>query len=107
MIVKEGVSLAGCRSEILAAAITIIAPVFLKHEREAVITSGTEPHRHSAKRSAHYRGDALDFRHRFFRTMEKKAEVLQDLTDALGPDFVVVLESTHYHIHYAPVYHEA
>ena len=105
MIVKEGVSLKGCRPEILAAAITIIAPVFKKHDRTAVITSGTEKVKHSAKRSAHYRGDALDFRNRFFPTVEKKAEVLQDLTEALGPDFVVVLESTHYHIHYAPVYH--
>ena len=106
MVVKDGVSLAGCRPEILAAAITIIAPVFLKHDRIAVITSGTENVKHSAKRSAHYRGYALDFRSRYFPTVEKKAEVLQDLTEALGPDFVVVLESTHYHIHFAPVYHE-
>lgn len=107
MIVKQGVSLEGCRPEILAAAITIIAPIFVKHDRVAVITSGTEKVKHSAKRSAHYRGDALDFRNRFFRSMEKKVQVLEELTEALGPDFVVVLESTHYHIHYAPVYHEA
>lgn len=107
MIVKEGVSLEGCRPEILTAAITIIAPIFLKHDRIAVITSGTENIKHSAKRSAHYRGDALDFRNRFFRSTKKKVQVLEELTEALGPDFVVVLEKTHYHIHYAPVYHEA
>lgn len=104
MIVKQGASIEGCRPEILIAAITIIAPIFLAHDRIAVITSGTEKYKHSAKRSAHYRGDALDFRHRFFRSMDKKAEVYQEMVDALGPDFVVVLESTHYHIHYAPVY---
>jgi len=107
MILKEGVSIDGCRSEILIAALTIIAPIFLKHERIAVIDSGTEPHRHSAKRSRHYSGDALDFRHRYFRGIEKKAQVMEELQDALGPDFVVVLETLHYHIHYAPVYHGA
>jgi hypothetical protein len=106
MVVKDGVSLEGCRPEILAAAITIIAPVFLKHDRIAVITSGTENVKHSAKRSAHYRGDALDFRSRFFPTIEKKVEVMEELQEALGPNFVVVLESTHYHIHYAPIYED-
>lgn len=104
MIVKQGVSLEGCRPEILVAAITIIDPIFKKHERTAVITSGTEKIKHSAKRSAHYRGDALDFRSRFFPTVEKKVAVMEELQEALGPNFVVVLESTHYHIHYAPVY---
>jgi hypothetical protein len=104
MVLKDGVSIEGCRPEILIAAITIIAPIFQKHNRTAVITSGTEKVKHSAKRSAHYRGDALDFRNRYFPTVEKKAEVLQDLSDGLGPNFVVVLESTHYHIHYAPVF---
>ena len=107
MVIKDGVSLEGCRPEILAAAITIIAPIFVKHERIAVITSGTENVKHSAKRSAHYRGDALDFRSRYFPTVLQKVQVMDELQEALGPDFVVVLESTHYHIHYAPVYHEA
>jgi hypothetical protein len=106
MIVKKGASIDGCRPEILVAAITKIAPIFLKHDRIAVITSGTEKYKHSAKRSAHYRGDALDFRHRFFRSMDKKAEVLQEISEALGPNFVCVLEKTHYHIHYAPVYED-
>jgi hypothetical protein len=106
MILKKGVSIDGCRPEILIAAITIIAPIFAKHDRVAVITSGTEKVKHSAKRSAHYRGDALDFRHRYFRSLDKKAEVLQELSEALGPNFVCVLEKTHYHIHYAPVYED-
>ena len=106
MIVKKGVSLKGCRPEILIAAITVIAPIFARHERVAVITSGTEKYKHSAKRSAHYRGDALDFRSRLFRSIEKKVQIMDEIQEALGPDFVVVLESTHYHVHYAPVYHE-
>lgn len=104
MKVKKCASIEGCRPEILVAAITIIAPIFAAHDRVAVITSGTEKYKHSAKRSSHYRGDALDFRSRYFRSMEKKAQVLQEISEALGQNFVCVLESDHYHIHYAPVY---
>ena len=103
MKVKKGVVLDGCRAEIITAAITVIAPIFKLYGEEAVITSGIEKHRHSVKRSAHYRGDALDWRHRFF-DYDTKLEVVQSLKDELGSHFVVVLEQTHIHIHYAPVY---
>ena len=103
MFVKSVAEIEGCNSEILIAAITIIDPIFREHEQEAVITSGTEKYKHSAKRSRHYRGDALDFRHRFF-DLPTKNLVLQELTKRLGKHFVVVLESTHFHIHFAPVY---
>ena len=103
MFIKSSASVEGCRAEILRAAIEIIDPIFREFGEEAVITSGTEKHKHSVKRSRHYSGDALDFRHRFF-TLPEKNRVLQELTRQLGNDFVVVLESTHYHIHYAPVY---
>lgn len=103
MQIKEDVSIEGCNSEILIAAITIIDPVFKEFGEESVITSGSEKYKHSAKRSRHYRGDALDFRHRFF-VWSVKNKVLAELKARLGKHFVVVLESTHFHIHYAPVY---
>ena len=103
MYIKSGASVDGCRAEILRAAIEIIDPIFREYGQEAVITSGTEKYKHSAKRSRHYAGDALDFRHRFF-DLPGKNQVLQELTKRLGKHFVVVLESTHFHIHYAPVY---
>ena len=103
MIVKLGAEIDKCRAEILIAAVTIIEPIFKRYGQEAVITSGTEKYRHSVKRSRHYSGDALDFRHRFFE-LPTKNKVLQELTKALGIHFVVVLESTHFHIHFAPVY---
>ena len=105
MFIKQGVSIVGCRTEILVAAISIIDPVFREFGQEAVITSGTEKYKHSVKRSRHYDGSALDFRHRFF-TLPQKNAVLQQLTERLGKHFVVVLESTHFHIHYAPVYED-
>ena len=103
MKVKKDVVLAGCRAEILTAAITIIAPIFKLYGQEAVITSGIETYKHSVKRSAHYRGDALDFRHRWFDS-ETKLEITKSLKDELGQHFVVQLEKTHIHIHFAPVY---
>lgn len=105
MFIKPGASVEGCRAEILRAAIEIIDPIFREFGEEAVITSGTERHKHSVKRSRHYSGDALDFRHRFF-TLPHKNAVLQQLTERLGKHFVVVLESTHFHVHYAPVYED-
>ena len=103
MLLKSGVSIDGCRAEILIAAITIIDPTFKEHGQEGVVTSGTEKYYHSVKRSTHYKGDALDWRHRFF-DLPTKNKVLQELTKRLGKHFVVVLESTHFHIHFAPVY---
>lgn len=103
MILKDGVSLEGCRPEILIAAITIMGPIFKKYGHEGVVTSAAEKQKHSAKRSTHYKGDALDWRCWFFDD-ETKQLVLQELTTQLGKHFVVVLESDHYHTHYAPVY---
>jgi len=102
-LIKEGASIAGCRAEILIAYISVITQVFRDHGKDAVITSGTEEYKHSVKRSRHYSGDALDIRSRWFDASEKSA-ILMQLQNKLGKDFVVLLESNHFHIHYAPVY---
>lgn len=105
MILKRGVSIEGCRAEILIAAISKIAPLFSEFCQPCVITSATEKYKHSAERSAHYRGDALDFRTRFFSS-EEKAVFLIEVRKKLGKDFVCIMESTHLHIHWSPVYHD-
>lgn len=105
MIIKKNASIAGCRSEILIAAITIIEPLYLEFGHPCVITSGTEHYEHSAERSAHYRGDALDLRTRFFSDSEKNL-FAQALKKRLGSDFVVVLERTHLHVHWSPVFQQ-
>jgi len=102
-LIKEGANIDDCRAEILIAYITTITPVFRDHGKDALITSGSEPYKHSAKHSRHYSGDALDIRSRWFSEPEKIA-ILTQLQNKLGEDFVVLLESTHFHIHYAPVY---
>ncbi len=104
MIIKKGASIQGCRKEILTAAITIIEPAFIEFGKPCVITSGIEKYKHSANRSAHYRGDALDFRTRHFKTESEKHLFLDVLVDRLGPHFVVILEKTHLHVHWSPVY---
>ncbi len=76
---------------------------------EAVITSGTEDFKHTAKRSAHYRGDATDWRSKTLDVADKP-KALAALKKLLGPDFVVILENKgkpqeHFHIHWSPVYH--
>ena len=108
MKIKQGVSIAGCKGEILAAAITIIDPTFQEFGKEGVITSGSEIYKHSAKRSSHYMGYATDWRSWWF-TADEKNVILALLKERLGVHFVVVLEnvgkpSEHYHIHYAKVY---
>ena len=104
MKLKSGVSIKGCRAEILIAAIEIIEPLYIEYGYDCVITSGTEKYKHSVNRSAHYRGDALDFRTREFSGAEEKLKFYEDVSMILGPDFVCVLERTHLHIHWSPVY---
>lgn len=106
-MIKQGASIDKCRAEILKAYIKIIQPIYKKRGLEAVITSGSEPYKHSAKRSRHYSGDAIDLRSKTLG--DKKYDVLAEIQLELGPDFVVVLEcaeqvNEHFHIHYAPVY---
>ncbi len=103
MLLKQGISISGCRAEILIAGLTIIDPIFRQFGKESVITSGTERYKHSATRSRHYSGDALDFRHRWF-DYQTKVRICDELTLRLGKHFVVVLESSHFHIHFAPIY---
>lgn len=105
MILKKGVSIEGCRPEILIVGTAIITPLYSEYGHPCVVTSGTEKVKHSAERSAHYRGDALDFRTRFFTDAEKQL-FIKDLRQKLGRDFVCILEATHLHVHWSPVYKE-
>lgn len=67
-----------------------------------VVTSAAEPIEHSVPRSAHYRGDAIDIR--IWHLPDVPAAV-EELKELLGPDYVVLQEPTHIHIHWSPVFH--
>lgn len=103
MLLKEGVSVDGCRAEILIAAISIIAPLYKRYGHTLIITSGTEDVEHSVKHSRHYSGDALDLRHRYFSN-KAKHQIVAELKLLLGDNFVILLERHHIHVHYAPIY---
>ena len=100
MKLKDGVSLEGLRDEIRATFPAIDRIHENLADQEATITS-TKDGKHSASRSAHYRGDAIDL-----RTWHVDGEEYQQqLTLELGSDFVVILERDHMHVHWSPVYH--
>jgi hypothetical protein len=88
----------GMQTPILLA-IMIAAPIFEQHGVDLVITSGMEG-RHGL-RSSHYIGYAVDFRSREIPTA-KRAAFTDELQDALGPDYQVINESTHFHVQFRP-----
>ena len=107
IICKRGVSIDGCRPEILIAAIQI-EPIFSGYDVDLIITSGSEAYKHSAKRSAHYRGDAIDLRVKHLSQAARFA-VLRKIKRKLGKDFIVLHEGIgkpweHFHIHWSPVF---
>ena len=101
ILLKHGVSINECRREILIALITKIAPWFEDFDVDCVITSASENFKHSAERSKHYCGDALDIRSRELSDRQQ-VELAKALEKELRDDFVVILEKDHFHIHYAP-----
>ena len=99
MKVKDGVDLDELRDE-MRAACPIIDEVHQElAQREAIATS-TKDGKHSVKRSAHYRGDAVDLRTWY----ADGDEFAIQLRLALGENFVVLHESDHVHVHWSPVY---
>lgn len=74
---------------------------------QVTVTSGAEWIPHSKPRSAHHRGDAIDHRIWAFDGKPYLMDIyLRELRENLGPEFVIVLESDHMHIHWSPRYHE-
>ncbi len=104
MKLKENVDISGLRREIRGAFGAMdrvhMDLTQVRGERlEAIVTSATGG-LHSVKRSAHYRGDAVDL-----RTWHVDGQEYADkLTEVLGADFVVLFERDHVHVHWSPVW---
>lgn len=98
MRLKEGVRAAGMRPEIALAA-SIADAVYRSHGYDLVITSLLDG-KHSAT-SLHYSGAAMDLRTRHLKAGDADA-IVTDLSDALGQDYDVVLESDHIHVEFQP-----
>lgn len=89
----------GLKPEILFAVMAANEIYALAGGYDCVITSGTEPGPNRVKGSKHLVGYAVDLR---TRDLDNKDEVYNDLVDALGPDYDVILESNHLHIEFDP-----
>ena len=100
---KPGVPCAGLCPEILMA-LDLATAVFDEIGKDCIVTSARNG-KHRAKHSRHYAGLAADLR-RKHTTLEQTETIRQRLTETLGSDYTVLLEATHFHIQYKPIYHE-
>jgi hypothetical protein len=104
MRLKEdgSVKLEGLQPQMVLAAV-IVHTIFEQWGYECIITSGSDgTHTGSANRpSLHYSGLALDFRINHV-VNENRPALVQDLSEALGKHFDVVLHDTHLHVEYDP-----
>lgn len=96
-MIKAGVKLHP--STIWAVAMPVIFEVFRSFGVTPVITSGVDG-RHMPE-SLHYKGLAFDFRTRHVPQGDLAA-LTAHLSDALGGNFDVVLESDHVHVEFDP-----
>lgn len=94
--IKQGVSLLGMNTQILLA-IIVADRIWSAHNDNLVITSVSDG-KHS-EASLHYVGAAVDLRRWGVSRIDEK---LSALSEALGPDFDVILEENHFHIEYQP-----
>jgi len=100
MELKKGVKLTGVSTELMFG-ILVADRIWKNHAKILVITEilPTERHRIS---SAHNTGRAADLRTHYFDNQEEKEEVAQELREAVGENYDVVLHPTHIHIEYDP-----
>lgn len=97
-MIKQGVKAAGLQPEILLA-IAEAREVWREFDAELVITSLLDG-RHM-KDSLHYKGLAVDLRTRHLLKPDR-ATAAARLRVALGPEYDVVLHTTHIHVEHDP-----
>lgn len=98
MQIKSGVRILGLRPEMLLAVIAAES-IWQRHDVELVITSGIDG-KHSVG-SFHYNGLGLDFRTNSMSASAAEMAV-NELKQALGDDFDVILEVDHCHCEFQP-----
>jgi len=96
MLIKQGVDISRLKRAIRRS-LCVVAKIFRKHGYELVITS-TYDGTHSPC-SLHYANDAYDVR---ITTGKKRNMIYEEIKEALGDDYDVILEKTHLHIEFDP-----
>ena len=97
-MIKSSVDLRGLQPQ-MCIAYLIASRCYEKHGYTCVITSASDS-KHGPN-SLHYCGKALDIRTRHVLEVIKPA-LRDEIADALGPQFDVVLESDHIHLEFDP-----
>ena len=97
--IKEGVKIKGVQPELMLAA-QIVDGIYASYNNlECVITAARDG-THMTK-SFHFVGYALDFRTRHIPEGWQE-RIYKDICRALGDEFDVVWEKTHYHVEFDP-----
>ena len=100
MKVKAGTTIRGLNPE-MQIANAKASVIYRQHNQELWITAGVDPTGHTDT-SFHPKGDACDWRTRYFKDQAEKIAVRDELQEELGYDYDVVLESDHIHCEFDP-----
>jgi hypothetical protein len=107
-MIKHGVNLIGIQPQV-ALAFSVVAPILRSYGQTPVITSAVDG-RHK-RNSEHYQGCAIDLRIWDFYLVPgdasqglvpSAAKCVAEMQEALGPEFDVILEPDHIHLHWRP-----
>ena len=96
---KPGVTLLGLVPQMLLA-LRVMEELYSRRGTELVITAGNDGKHKRA--SEHYGGRALDLRTSNLGDPAIAGSIVTSAQQALGPDFFVLLEVDHIHIHFEP-----
>jgi hypothetical protein len=81
-------------------AVLVAERIYQRHLTDLVITSGSDG-THGEK-SKHYAGNAVDLRTKTLPGKEIERAVASELQEALGREYLVILETDHIHVQYEP-----
>ena len=77
------------------------ADIIWKQQGHELVVTSARDSMHSAG-SLHYYGRAVDLRTNYFKDDSSIRSVAQRLRDTLGPNYDVIVHTTHMHVEYDP-----
>ena len=98
MQIKPGVRLLGLQPQ-MTVALSVAESVYARYGAECVLTSAVDGNHSRA--SLHYKGYAVDLRI-WNVPQSKRPTLVNDLREALGTEYDVILERDHIHVEWDP-----